>query len=118
MNALVAARPARLTETEENIMTKINEPDEGLAAREAEARSAMRRMAADENKARVANLVRDMEGRLLQLTMQSANALSDYSFKDIGQLGRRLVALSKTGKPGEKIGKLSEVQIRSIWPKQ
>jgi hypothetical protein len=104
-------------------MTKINQPNGSVAAREAEARNAILRRVADENLAQVRAKSKTDQQVMVDHYVEKIKshslkvAFSDYSFKDVGQLGRRLVALSKTGKPNEKVGILSEAQMLQIWAK-
>jgi hypothetical protein len=42
-------------------------------------------------------------------------AIRDYTFGEIGKLGGKFVALSKGGKPNEKVGKLSEAAVRKLF---
>ncbi len=78
---------------------------EAIAAKMAEYRAQVEKIA----KPRIVQFA------LLQMVMPNGKALAECTFKEVAQFGGKFIALSKGGKPGEKVGKLSEPEVRKLF---
>ncbi len=52
---------------------------------------------------------------LLQMEMPNGKTLAECTFKEVAGFGAKFTALAKGGKPGEKVGKLSEPEVRKLF---
>lgn len=61
-----------------------------------------------------AQAVRQIQSGILDMVIDG-KAIRDYTFGELGKLGGKFISLSKGGKPNEKVGKLSETEVRKLF---
>jgi hypothetical protein len=52
---------------------------------------------------------------LLEMVMPNGKTLAECSFKEVAGFGAKFAALAKGGKPNEKVGTLSETEVRKLF---
>jgi hypothetical protein len=78
---------------------------EEAAAKSAELRAQVEQIA----KPRIVQFV------LLEMVMPNGKTLAECTFKEVAAFGAKFAALSKGGKPNEKVGNLSEPEVRKLF---